>query len=73
MATKLEKPLVREVAGWANIGEKDGNRSLVVTLNPAGFITFRIKGRQQSYDLDFASAYHLAVKRWALKLSLIHI
>jgi len=67
MATKLNKPVTREITGWAAIGEKDGNRPLIVTLNPAGFLTFRLKGRQQSYDLDFSSAYHTAVKRWAMK------
>ena len=69
MATKLKDPVTREVAEWARDRPcgKDGKRPLLVTLNPAGFVTFRLKGLRQSYDLDFASAYMLAVRRFSEK------
>lgn len=66
MATKLTKPVTRVVEDWGGFG-KEGKRSLSVTLNPAGFITFRLKSCQQEYDLDFSSAFSLAMKRWAMK------
>ena len=66
MATKLKKPVTREVEDWGGSG-REGKRSLMITLNPAGFISFRLKSCQQDYDLDFASAFSLATKRWANK------
>ena len=66
MATKLNKPVSRTVEDWGGSG-REGKRSITITLNPAGFISFRLKKCQQVYDLDFASAFSLAMKRWATK------
>jgi len=63
---KLDKPISREIEDWGGSG-REGKRSLMITLNPAGFFTFRLKQCQQEYDLDFASAFSLAMKRWANK------
>lgn len=69
MATKLDKPVTREVepreGGWAC--GKDSKRPLLVTLSPGGFVTFRLKGTRQEYDLDVGSAFALAQRRWAEK------
>jgi len=68
MATKLAKPVTREHMRDGGYGTgRDSKRPLLVTLNPAGFVTFRLKGTRQEYDLDFGSAYVLAVRRWADK------
>lgn len=68
MASKLNKPVTREVVEWNKGGMgRDGNRSLLVTLNPGGFITFRLKGLHQEYDIDMSGVYTLAVRRWADK------
>lgn len=68
MASKLNKPVTREVVEW-NKGAmgKDGKRSLIITLNPGGFISFRLKGLRQDYDIDMAGVYTSAVRRWADK------
>jgi hypothetical protein len=66
MATRLTKSVTRVVEDWGGTG-REGKRSLSITLNPAGFITFRLKSCQQEYDLDFSSAFSLAMKRWAMK------
>jgi len=67
MATVLKRPLSREIEAWARDGVKDSNRSMVVTLSPAGIISLRLKGLQQSYALDLASVWSLAAKRFAAK------
>ncbi len=68
MASKLTKPVTREIAEWNKGGVgKDGRRPLLVTLNPGGFISFRLKGLRQDYDIDMSGVYTLAVRRWADK------
>lgn len=68
MATKLEKPVTRAYEREGGFGTgRDSKRPLLVTLSPAGFITFRLKGTRQEYDLDFGSAFTIAVRRWADK------
>ena len=54
---------------WGGGTCKEARRSMIITLNPAGFISFRPKGTRQEVDLDVASAYSLAVKRNANKLN----
>lgn len=68
MATKLNKPVSRELDDWGGGTCKEARRAMVITLNPAGFISFRPKGTQQVVDLDIAAAYALAVRRHANKV-----
>jgi hypothetical protein len=68
MATKLNKPVSRELEDWGGTTSREAKRAMVITLSPAGFISFRSKGMRQEYDLDIASAYSLAVKRYASKM-----
>ena len=65
MATRLTKPVSRIVENWSNTA--DGKRPLVVTLNPAGFISVRLKGLHDEYDIGFESVYVAAVRRFADK------
>ena len=67
MATKLTKLVSREVGEWGATNGREARRAMIVSLNPAGFISFRPKGTRTDYDLDIASAYSLAVKRHAGK------
>lgn len=68
MATKLNKPVSRELDDWGGGTAKEARRSMVITLNPAGFISFRPKGTRTEYDLDISAAYALAVRRHANKV-----
>jgi hypothetical protein len=66
MATKLTKPVTRMLEDWSDGSHgRDRNRPLMVTLNPAGFITFRLWKFKQAYDLSFGMAFHMAVKRFS--------
>jgi hypothetical protein len=67
MATKLTKPVSRELDDWGGGFSRDARRPMVITLMPAGFISFRPKGTRHSYDLDVAHAYAVAAKRFADK------
>ena len=67
VATALKKPVTREVGEWCKPGMHgvSGRRALLVTLNPAGFIEFRLKGTRKGYDLGFESAFLVAVRKAA--------
>jgi hypothetical protein len=52
----LKKPLSRTVVVDA------GRLALVVTLSPAGLLTFREKGCRRSYDLPVYRAFRIAVE-----------
>jgi hypothetical protein len=67
MATKLTKPVSRELDDWGGGTSRDAKRPMVITLNPAGFLSFRPKGTRQSFDLDVAHAYAVAVKGFVAK------
>jgi hypothetical protein len=72
MATKLTKPVSRELKEWKRKGfvglnGKDARRNLIVTLEPAGLFSFRLKGLQSEYVIDVERVFALAVKEAALK------
>jgi len=58
MATKLRKPVVREVEDWNGRG-----KSMMVSLLPGGVVSFREKGTRKSFDITVGAAYIAAVKR----------
>jgi len=58
MATKLRKTVVREVEDFDGRG-----KSLMVSLEPGGVLSFREKGTRKSFDLTVGAAYVSAVKR----------
>ena len=67
MATKLLKPVVREVTDWCRKGlfgmGGRGGKSLVLTLEPGNIISFREKGMRKRYDIDIESVFNSAVRR----------
>ena len=67
MATQLKKQVTREFERWSGDGcsGKDSKRPLVVTLDPAGFISLRLKGLRDCYDIEVGAVYAMAVKRKA--------
>ena len=72
MATKLKTPVSRELENWSQKGSvglngKDAKRNLVVTLEPCGLISFRLKGLQSEYVIDIERVFALAAKETALK------
>ena len=68
MATMLTKLVTREYQREGGFGfGKNAKRPMLITLNPAGFLSFRLKGTRQEYDLDIAMAYAMAVRKWADK------
>ena len=72
MATKLKKPVVREVEGWCRkglFGAGGSNKnSLIVSLEPGPIISFREKGRRKSYDIDVESVFMLAVRQDVMRI-----
>ena len=71
MATKLKKPVVREVNDWCRKGlfglGSSSNRPLMVSLEPGPIISFREKGCRKTYDLDIETAFNLAVRREVMR------
>ncbi len=45
--------------------ERSTGRHLIIELGPGDIITFREERRRTTYELDIASAYHLAAKKAA--------
>ena len=74
MATKLKTLVSRELESDAwnrkrlvGLNGKDSARNLVVTLEPCGLISFRLKGLQSSYEVDIERVFAMAVRDTALK------
>ena len=68
MATKLLKPVVREITEWCRkglfgLGGRGGGSNLVLTLEPGNIISFREKGKRKRYDIDIESVFNSAVRR----------
>jgi hypothetical protein len=68
MATKLKKPITREVEDWCRkglfgLGGRSDSKPLMVALEPGAIISFRLKGTRRTYDIDIESVYNLAVRR----------
>jgi len=60
MATKLLKPITRELVGTtAGLG-KHRAHPLLITLEPGDVISFRPKGTRQVFELPLAHAFRLA-------------
>ena len=56
MATKLLKPITRELIG----GDGKSRRPLLATLEPGDCLTFRIKGKRRRYTIYLGHCYRLA-------------
>lgn len=72
MATKLTKPVSRELPNWNRHGiglnGRDNKRSLIVTLEPCGVISFRLKGLQSEYTVGIERVFERAMKETTIKL-----
>lgn len=73
MATKLTKSVSRELDNWCQKGSvglngKDSKRPLVITMEPCGLISFRLKGLQSEYNIDIERVFAIAAKDTALKV-----
>lgn len=58
--TKLTKPVRRETD--STVYEQGKHRPVIVSLEPPGLITFRLKGTRRTYRLTVDGCYLLAVK-----------
>lgn len=59
MATKLIKPVRREMLAVSTVG-KYRNRPIIVTIDGGDVIRFQIKGTRQSYETSLHFCYRLA-------------
>lgn len=60
MATKLLRPITREMISRPQMGKHRG-RPMRVTLEPGDYLRFTPKGTRQNYEVSLASAYSLAM------------
>jgi hypothetical protein len=58
------KPLTEKVEfeTVATIFERSVHRPVIITIEPSGIISLRLKGTQRTYDLPVDACYHAAVK-----------
>ena len=59
MATKLVKPVKREMLAKSTVG-KYSNRPILVEIDGGDLIRFRIKGTRQEYETSLHYVYRLA-------------
>jgi hypothetical protein len=59
--TTLRRALKRETS--ATVFERSKRRPLIISIEPGGIISLRLKGNHKSYSLDLESLYDLAVKK----------
>lgn len=61
MATKLTKPVVREMLSGAEMSRgKYANRAILVSLLPGDEVEFRIKGTRQRFSVYLGHCFRLA-------------
>jgi hypothetical protein len=51
-----------EIETTMTVFERSVHRPVIISIEPAGVLTFRLKGLQRTYDLSAGHCYHAAVK-----------
>lgn len=60
MATKLHKPIHREMISNGHLAGRDVGR-MIVTLEPGDILTFRQKGKRTRYSVPLSACMNLAL------------
>lgn len=59
--TTISKPIKRETS--ATVFERSKRRPIIISVEPGGLISLRLKGNRKTYSLDLESLYDQAVKK----------